>query len=657
MSRRAVSLYVATVDVLALVLLACAPTGGLRENAGTVLLVAVLGALVGSRPVRVPALRTYVTCSDAFALCAMVAIGPWAGALVAMGAVVGGSLAEKTRPSPIRFLFNLGAVAVAAVGAYWIFVRVGGVVGAAPVAVALPVILAGTGHYLLNTSLVAGVISIDRRQRFWVVWKNPALWTALTGFVGIAVALALVGLLQTLGPAGLVLGVAPAWLLATFVRANKERIEERDGRIESVVEHNAQLERMVQERTRELQDALSHVEAMNHELRASNERLEEASRIKSEFLANVSHELRTPLNAVIGFSDLLADPVRGPLNPEQRDFVSDIQESGEHLLHLINNILDLSKIEAGKLETDLRAASVPDLVREAAAMLRPAAGAKNQRVEVFCDSALSTARLDAGMFREVLANLLSNAVKFTPDGGRVDLEAMRDGGDLVVTVRDTGIGIAPTDQERIFEAFCQVDGSYSRSYQGTGLGLALVRRLIALHGGQVTVHSTLGEGSSFTCVLPACVVDSTHDPGGGLDRSSREEPPASRPVGERTILLVEDNPLNRKLARNALRYRGFRVLEAVTGEEALEVLGRARPELILMDLQLPGMDGFETTRHVKAEPMNAAIPVVALTAHVQSMDENRARAAGCVGIITKPIRLSQFADQIEAYLASAEAVA
>jgi CheY-like chemotaxis protein len=250
------------------------------------------------------------------------------------------------------------------------------------------------------------------------------------------------------------------------------------------------------------------------------------------------------------------------------------------------------------------------------------------------------------MFRQILLNLLSNAVKFTPAGGRVDVVVRRDERDLLVSVADSGIGIDGDHLEKIFDEFFQVDGSYSRSYEGTGLGLALVRRMTELQGGEVSAESSPGQGSTFTCRFRERVLESEPL----AERTPQVEAPSAPRGGGRTVLIVEDNPMNRKLARNALRSRGFEVLEATTGEEALTLLSRRVADLVLMDLQLPDMDGLEVTRRLKADERTAALPVVALTAHVREVDEQRALEAGCIGYITKPIRLAQFPEQVASCL-------
>jgi signal transduction histidine kinase/CheY-like chemotaxis protein len=653
MKPRRLLALVALVDALAVVSFIALFDQRVADPWSGTFLLATLIALAGATPVRVPGIRSSVTVTEPFILTALAAYGPLPACLVALVGVLGSLLGRGSRGKPLNIAFNFGNVVLSTAVASSVYLVVGGTAGTAFGGQAFPLVVATTVFFLVNTGLVSVAISLDTGRRFGTTWRATSLWMAVSTYAGLPIAAGLLYLLEVAGPSGLALGVPPCWLLAAFYRSHRQRQEQQQNRIVLVEEQNQQLEDKVAERTSELQEALSGIEQVNTRLRQANERLTEANRAKSEFLANVSHELRTPLNAIIGFSDLLRDGNTGALNDRQDEFVGDIHESGEHLLRLINGILDLSKIEAGKMEVHREAFAIADVVTEAVAMVTPQAAQKGLRVEPKYDDGVGQVFLDPGMCRQILLNLLSNAVKFTPRGGQVQVGGQRDGQDLLIHVSDTGIGIATEDANRIFDEFYQVDGSYSRSYGGTGLGLALVRKMIEMQGGTIELQSAPGEGTHFTLRFPGAAMAESPVPCAGnqtaVDHQSHEAPVDTDERGW-VVLLVEDNPVNRKLARNVLRSQGFEVWEAHTGEDALNDLRSRRPNLILMDLQLPGMDGLEVTRRVKADPRTADLPVVALTAHVREADEQKAREAGCVGYITKPIRLATFPGQVESFL-------
>jgi signal transduction histidine kinase len=239
-----------------------------------------------------------------------------------------------------------------------------------------------------------------------------------------------------------------------------------------------------------------------HEIQDKSQQLEIANKHKSEFLANMSHELRTPLNAIIGFSEVLLERMFGELNEKQDDYLKDIHSSGRHLLQLINDILDLSKVEAGRMELEASRFRVPESIDNAMTLIRERAQRHGIALGKELDPDVDEVVADERKFKQILLNLLTNAVKFTPDGGRVDVIARRRPDALEVSVRDTGIGIAAADQQLVFEEFRQVGNDYTRKQEGTGLGLALARRFVALHGGTITVESELGKGSTFTFTIP-----------------------------------------------------------------------------------------------------------------------------------------------------------
>jgi signal transduction histidine kinase len=239
-----------------------------------------------------------------------------------------------------------------------------------------------------------------------------------------------------------------------------------------------------------------------NEIQEKSAQLEIANKHKSDFLANMSHELRTPLNAIIGFSEVLMDRMFGELNEKQADYLKDIHESGKHLLSLINDILDLSKIEAGRMDLDLATFHLPTALSNAMTLIRERAQRHGIQLGLDVDSRLGEFQADERKVKQILLNLLSNAVKFTPDGGRVDVIAKMDTTKVAIAVQDTGIGIAPEDQAAVFEEFKQVGRDYTRKAEGTGLGLALTKRFVELHGGEISLASTPGKGSTFTITLP-----------------------------------------------------------------------------------------------------------------------------------------------------------
>ncbi len=373
------------------------------------------------------------------------------------------------------------------------------------------------------------------------------------------------------------------------------------------------------------------IAAQKRELEIANAQINEISRLKSEFLANMSHELRTPLNAILGFSEILKDNLV-ELSPEQRqECMENIHASGKHLLELVNDVLDLSKIEAGRMELQYDRFWVSNAVREVYNVIRSLSERRDIQLDVSIDPEDLEVRADKSKFKQVMYNLLSNAIKFTAQGGRVWVKSWADNDDLVVEVGDTGIGIPKEHQMRIFSEFYQVEASVTRQVEGTGLGLSLTRRLLQLHGGWINVESEVGTGSVFTFRIPMA----------GMEASNGHH---------NRILLVEDNESNRELTKMVLIGNGFDVDIAVDGNEGLHKARSTLYDLVLMDVQLPGMDGLTVTRMLKADPKTAQVPIVALTANAMKGDEQEALAAGCSGYITKPIEVANFVRQISTYL-------
>jgi PAS domain S-box-containing protein len=380
------------------------------------------------------------------------------------------------------------------------------------------------------------------------------------------------------------------------------------------------------------------------ELSAANAELARAVRTKDEFLANMSHELRTPLTSILGLSEALQEELKDFLEQRQLKALETIEKSGQHLLMLINNILDLSKIEAGKINLQQDELSVEDICHTSLLFIKKQAQAKQLRVSFSYNRAIKTIYADARRLKQILVNLLSNAVKFTPPGGAIGLEVNREGSAIHLTVWDTGIGITSEQMRHLFRPFIQVDGSFTRPYQGTGLGLALVARLTELHGGSVSLESEFGKGSRFTISLPSQKA--------ALAPSAVEALPAQAAEINKSghlILLAEDNEANIFTISTYLETKGYRVIVARNGREAIKRTGEERPALIVMDIQMPEMDGLEAVRRLRADGF-AEIPIIALTALAMTGDRERCLAAGVNEYLTKPVSLKRLVRLIAAKL-------
>ena len=387
------------------------------------------------------------------------------------------------------------------------------------------------------------------------------------------------------------------------------------------------------------------------ELSRANEALAQAARLKDGFLASMSHELRTPLTAILGLSDLLLAGGRGPLAEPQARAVGMIQESGRHLLALISDILDVSKIGAGRLDLALGWVDLRGVCEAALSLVTPSTVQKRHALSLEAPTTRTFFRADERRLKQVLVNLLGNAVKFTPAGGSIDVEAVADEarGEVRIAVKDNGPGIPAESRTRLFHPFVQLDARLAREHEGSGLGLALVDRLVALHGGHVDVESEPGNGSRFTVVLPWVRRDADATAPGGRKPGSLEAPPVLQrevPAAGTKVLLVEDNDTQRSLFEEALVARGFEVEVARNGAEALEKAEAFDPDLIVMDVQMPGMDGLEATRRLRATPSLKATPVLALTALVMPGDRERCREAGVDEYLAKPVSLASLVGSI-----------
>ncbi|HEY3303486.1 MAG TPA: response regulator [Candidatus Binatia bacterium] len=375
------------------------------------------------------------------------------------------------------------------------------------------------------------------------------------------------------------------------------------------------------------------LERKNRELKQQSLRVEEASRLKSEFLANMSHELRTPLNGIIGFAEMMHDARLGPVSEQHKEYLGDILTSAEHLLKLINDVLDLSKVEAGRMEFHPESLSLEKLARETCDIVRTLSARKRLKLETHIDPETDSVALDPAKLKQVLYNYLSNAIKFTPDGGRITVRAAPESAnEFRLEVEDTGAGIKPEDMGKLFTEFQQLHAPHATEYKGTGLGLALTKKIVEAQGGRVGVSSVLGQGSVFFAVLPR-----RFEPAGARVETAEAKPAPATEPGRPTILVIEDDPKDQSWLVESVVGAGYNVEVAGNGTKALALCSRQTFDAITLDLMLPDMNGWDLLRKLRNDSLNQATPVIVVT-----VIADKAAAVGyrIEEFLTKPVTAS-----------------
>jgi signal transduction histidine kinase/ActR/RegA family two-component response regulator len=559
-------------------------------------------------------------------LMALLLLGPQSAVIVAAAGVWTQCTYKARHPYPLyRTVFSTAAEVITMAATGVVYQQLGGPTGPQDVVgVAKPLVGAIATYFLVNTSLVAAAIALSSSRTFFAVWRDDFLWSGAS-FMAAGSAGAI---------AAVVVGRGEHWkaiLLIAPIYLTYRTYEIFVGRLDDHARHMAEMRRLHHETV----DALMQARQAERAEQAARASAEHANRLKDEFLAIVSHELRTPLNSILGWADMLR---RGRLEDARRGRAFQaIYDNARRQAQLIDDLLDVSRIMSGKLRLERTAVHLKDVVEDALQVVQPAADAKNVRVTIDADAWLGFIQGDSVRLQQIVSNLLSNAVKFTPDGGAVHVQLRRAGERVEIRVRDTGQGIAADFLPHVFEPFRQADGSTTRVHGGLGLGLSIVKHLVEVHDGSVSVQSA-GPGRGATFIVQFPIESECGDPSHTwVPQSSKTtEAPSLRGL---SVLVVDDDDESRQVVAEYLADHDATVLTAASAADAYDVLRREQVAVLLVDIAMPGEDGYSLIRRLRAGfvPARASIPAAALTAFARDEDRQLALRAGFQMHLAKPV--------------------
>jgi signal transduction histidine kinase/CheY-like chemotaxis protein len=597
--------------------------------------------------IKIPRVSGRITVADTFIFLAMLLYGGAAAILLSALEGVAATLIISKRPRTI--LFNSAILATSTfltvVVLYWFF--------GSPVVLLddyansgfsktffAAVYTMALAQYMANTVLIAIEKSSKIKKSIFNTWRTYYLWTSVTYFAGASAAGIIAVLIKNYGFYAVVATVPIILIICFTYQTYLKNIAASIAQTEAATLHVQELSRYISElqRSEEAREQLL--------LRAERARSESeaANRIKDEFLATLSHELRTPLTSLLGWSSVLRESRRDEKILEQG--LDAIDRNARVQAQLIDDLLDVSRIVSGKLNLDVGPLDIGSVTRAAINVVQPAADAKEITLDYWAQPGIGAISADSARLQQIIWNLLSNAVKFTPHGGKISIRAGRDGTDATVTVSDTGQGIAPEFLPRVFDRFRQADSSTTRSFGGLGLGLAIVRHLVELHGGTVSAKSDgVGLGATFSASFPLL-----SDRSGPITVMHSGETHASelRSLDGLRVLLVDDELETREIISTVVERTGAEVKSCTSAREALTELVEWRPDVILSDIAMPDEDGYSFINRVRSLPQNEGgnTPAAALTAYARDEDRRKALAAGYQMHIAKPIGAGQLVTMI-----------